>query len=156
MHIRKNSLNFFRYKPRKWQKTCTFDIFLSPKHAFFHTFSFFLPFSMTLPPDNKKLKNSLICLVMCSLLCIFAFEHWHTNLSGGPVRHCGLIYSVCCLIDIPKFGRRRSPSRTCRRSRYAWTLLVFSEGLGQTPGMWMSSRPRFLCLVISLLNESNA
>ena len=77
MHIRKNSLNFFRYKPRKWQKTCTFDIFLSPKHAFFHTFSFFLPFSMTLPPDNKKLKNSLICLVMCSLLCIFAFEHWH-------------------------------------------------------------------------------
>ena len=90
MHIRKNSLNFFRYKPRKWQKTCTFDIFLSPKHAFFHTFSFFLPFSMTLPPDNKKLKNSLICLVMCSLLCIFAFEHWYTNLSGGPVRHCGL------------------------------------------------------------------
>ena len=68
MHIRKNSLNFFRYKPRKWQKTCTFDIFLSPKHAFFHTFSFFLPFSMTLPPDNKKLKNSLICLVFSSLI----------------------------------------------------------------------------------------
>ena len=71
MHIRKNSLNFFRYKPRKWQKTCTFDIFLSPKHAFFHTFSFFLPFSMTLPPDNKKLKNSLICLVLCSLIRTF-------------------------------------------------------------------------------------
>ena len=123
--ILRKSVDFLNKMNSKPLNLCTLCFFSPQNMAFFALISLFV-------------------LYCPHLFVPLSLDHWHIPQWGASVTFVGKIYSVCCLIDIPKLGRRRSQRQTRRRSRYAWTLLVFSEGFDQAPGMWMSNRPRFL------------